>query len=115
VETPEITSADGTTRWRIVAGQVQRSTTVGESWDPMTPLGTTITAGHAPTASVVWFVGKAGAIFVTTDGVQFRRVPFVSSVDLSSIVAIDDQQATVVTVDGGRFYTANRGVTWVER
>jgi hypothetical protein len=110
----EIVSPDGTTRWRIVGGsQVQRSTTQGTSWEAVTLASErTLTAGHSPAASVAWLVGKAGAIFVTADGAQFEVVPFLSSADLATVVAVDDQQATVTTVDGRVFRTTDRGRTW---
>jgi photosystem II stability/assembly factor-like uncharacterized protein len=110
----EIISPDGTTRWRIIGGgQVQRSTTQGASWEAVTlPSERTLTAGHSPTASVAWLVGKAGAIFVTTDGIRFELVPFVSSVDLAAVIAVDDREATVTTIDGRAFRTADRGRTW---
>lgn len=110
----EIVSPGDVTRWRIVGGsQVQRSTTQGASWEAVTlPSDRTLTAGHSPAASVAWLVGKAGAIFVTADGARFEHVPFVSSADLASVVAVDDRQATVTTLDGRRFRTADRGRTW---
>jgi len=110
--TVEFASPGDATRWRILAGRVQRSTTQGERWEAVALPAATITAGHSPGPSVAWFVGRAGAIFVTTDGVRFEKTPFVSSADLTSVAAIDDRQATVTTVDGRRFRTTNRGVTW---
>jgi hypothetical protein len=111
----EFASPDGTTRWRVVDGQVQRSTTEGKSWDAVAlPSAATITAGHSPSPSVVWLVGRSGAIFVTTDGTTFERLPFVSSADLSSVMAIDGRQATVATVDGRIYGTSDRGITWIQ-
>jgi photosystem II stability/assembly factor-like uncharacterized protein len=111
----EFTSPDGTTRWRIVNGQVQRSTTAGQSWDAVTlPSPATITAGHSPSPSIVWLVGRGGVIFVTTDGTTFLRVPFVSSADLSSVMAVDGRQATVATVEGRIYGTSDRGITWIQ-
>ena len=113
----EIVSPGGTTRWRIVGGrQVQRSTDEGVTWEAVTlPGARTVTAGHSPSATVAWFVGTAGTIYVTADGTRFEPVPFVSSTDLASVVAVDDRQATVTTVDGRVFRTTDRGVSWAER
>ena len=111
----EFSSPDGATRWRVLNGQVQRSTTAGESWDAVPlPSPATITAGHSPSPAVVWLVGRNGAIFVTTDGTTFQRVPFVSTADLSSVMAIDGRQATVATVEGRIYGTSDRGVTWIQ-
>jgi putative zinc finger protein len=113
--TADFASPDGSARWRIVGGQVQRSMTQGRVWEVVTlPSPATITAGHAPTASVTWLVGRAGAIFVTTDGARFERVPFPQSVDIVSILAIDGRQATVTTVDGRVYGTSDRGVSWIQ-
>jgi hypothetical protein len=110
----DFASPDGTTRWRIAGGQVQRSTTQGRVWEVVTlPSPATVTAGHSPAPSVTWVVGSAGAIFVTTDGVRFERVPFPHAVDLAAILAVDDRQATVTTVDGRVFGTSDRGVSWI--
>jgi photosystem II stability/assembly factor-like uncharacterized protein len=112
---PEIASPNGATRWRIVDGHVQRMTTQGQGWESVAIPSTVIAAGHAPSATVAWFVGKAGVIFVTTDGARFEQVSFISSADLVEVVAIDDRTATVTTADGRQFHTADRGGTWLER
>jgi photosystem II stability/assembly factor-like uncharacterized protein len=57
-------------------------------------------------------VGRAGAIFVTTDGTRFESVPFPEPVDLVTVAAIDDRQASVTTADGRRFATSDRGASW---
>ena len=111
----EFESPGGATRWRVVNGQVQRSTTEGKSWELVAlPSAATLTAGHSPAPSVVWVVGRGGAVFVTTDGNRFARVPFPHAVDLASILAVDDRQATVVTVDGRVFGTSDRGTNWFQ-
>ena len=110
----EFASPDGAARWRVVNGRVERSTTRGKSWEAIPlPSAATISAGHAPSASVAWFVGANGAIFVTaTGGAQFERVPFPHAVDLVSVTAIDAREATVRTSDGRTFRTTDRGATW---
>lgn len=111
----EFESPGGATRWRIVNGQVQRSTTEGKSWESIAlPSAATLTAGHSPAPSVVWVVGRGGAIFLTTDGTRFDRIAFPHAVDLASILAVDDRQATVVTTDGRVFGTSDRGARWIQ-
>ena len=110
----EFASPDGRLRWRVVNGQVERSTTRGKSWEQIAmPAGATIIAGHAPRGSVAWFVGTGGAVFLTTNGTTFVRVPFPSKTDLVAVLAVDDRQATVSTADGRIFGTSDRGVTWI--
>lgn len=110
----ELRSPNPAIRWRISVGrQVERSTTGGAQWEPVTiPVGVGLTAGSAPTPSVCWLVGRAGAVYLTTDGLRFERVPFVEPLDLASVVAIDDRTATVTAVDGRVFRTTDRGITW---
>ena len=63
---------------------------------------------------MAWFVGRGGVIFVTPDGVRLERVPFPTPIDLAAILAIDDRQATVTTMDGRVFGTSDRGITWIQ-
>jgi hypothetical protein len=108
----EIVSPDGAGRWRIVNGQVQRWSPQDEAWQPAALPSQALVAGHAPSASVAWFVGKGGAIFVTSDGTSFEQVSFITTADLVAVTAIDDRQATVTTSDGRQFRTADRGASW---
>ena len=110
----EIVSPSPDSRWRIVAGTaIERSTTGGRDWEPvvMTP-PTPVTAGSSPDALVCWLVGPAGSIRLTTDGVQFRSVPFPERVDLVGVRATSATMAVVTAVDGRAFRTEDQGVTW---
>ncbi len=95
---------------------MQRSPDAGATWSNQytAPSGVFLTAGTAPSATVCWLVGRAGAIVVSTDGV-WQRVTFPDAVDLASVVAPDARTATVTTVDGRRFATADGGRTWTRR
>jgi hypothetical protein len=109
----EIVSPDQSVRWRIANGRlVERSGSGTAQFAPVLMPAAIVTAGHAPAASILWLVGPAGAIYLTTDGTRFERVPFAEPTDLASVVAVDDRQATVTTVDGRRFQTTDRGTTW---
>ena len=112
-----IVSPDVAIRWRIVEGSsIERSSDAGATWSRVAVApGGTFVAGHAPSAFVAWVVGRAGAIRVTTDGTRFESVSFPEAIDLVSVIAIDERQATVTTVDGRRFSTSDRGVTWAAR
>jgi hypothetical protein len=107
-----LVSPDPAVRWRIVNGSsVERSLNAGASWAVVWSVtGSRLIAGYAPSSSVVWVVGRG--IHVTTDGTRFEPVPFPENVDLVSVLAVDDRQATVTTVDGRRFTTTNRGQSW---
>ena len=103
------------TRWRVVgAGRVERSTDRGAQWQPAAlPESATLTGGSSPAPSVCWLVGRAGAIYVTTDGLRFVRVPFRERTDFVSIQATDGRRATVVTTDGRTMRTEDQGATWI--
>jgi hypothetical protein len=111
----EIVSPNPAYRWRISSGrQVEQSTDGGAQWEAAAiAADEELLAGHAPAASVCWLVGRGGVVYVTTDGTHFVRLPFIEPVDLRSVVAVDDMQATVTTRDGRGFRTTDRGATWV--
>jgi hypothetical protein len=109
----QVISPDPATRWRVIGGQVERSTTGGTRWEPtIFPEATTLTAGASPAPSICWFVGRTGAVYVTTDGLRFTRVPFPERTDFVSIRPTDGRRATVITIDGRTFSTEDQGTTW---
>ncbi len=111
---PEIVAPGGAARWRIVNGrQVERSTSAGAEWMPVTidPPDLLI-AGAATSPSVCWIVGRRGAVYLTTDGSRFVRLPFPEPADLVSVAASDDRTVTVSSLDGRSWQTADQGRTW---
>jgi Photosynthesis system II assembly factor YCF48/Putative zinc-finger len=107
-------SPDASVRWRIgAAGMIQRSADGGATWTILVSGATEdLTAAAAPSATVCWIVGRAGTVLLSTDGVRWQRVGFPERVDLTAIQATDSRDATVTTVDGRRFRTADGGRTW---
>ena len=88
----------------------------GPMWPaPPSDVAGQITAGSAPSAAVCWIVGRAGTVLRSTDRQTWQRLTFPVAVDLSSVNATDAQSATVGTVDGRTFSTADGGVTWMQR
>jgi photosystem II stability/assembly factor-like uncharacterized protein len=52
-------------------------------------------------------------VLMTTDeGRSWRRVPFPTVVDLVSVRATSDSNATVATSDGRTFITSDAGNSW---
>jgi hypothetical protein len=100
--------------WRVLAaGQVERSVNGGQTWAPVTITPTApIISGVAPSASVCWLIGRTGIVLLSTDGATFRRVHSPDVADLRSIIAIDEFQAKVTTIDGRVFTTEDGGETW---
>jgi Putative zinc-finger len=111
----EIRAPNSTNRWRIVGGgrQIERTTSGGTQWE-MASLSApaVLTAGVSPAPSICWIVGRAGAVYLTTDGLRFSRVMFPESIDLVSVAATDDRHATVMSADGRSFRTDDGGMTW---
>lgn len=110
----EVVSPDPMRRWRIAGtGVVERTTNGGAQWQRATlPESATLTGGSSPSPSICWLVGRAGAIYVTTDGLRFVRVAFPYRTDFVSIRATDDRRATVITIDGRTLQTEDQGATW---
>jgi hypothetical protein len=110
----EIVAPGGTVRWRILSGrQVERSTTAGREWTPADIASPELlTSGAAPSSSVCWMVGRGGAIYMTTDGVRFERLPFPETADLILVTAVDDRTANVAAADGRSWRTVDQGRTW---
>jgi hypothetical protein len=110
----EIVAPGGSARWRIVGGQqVEWSTSTTTDWGPAAiESPDVLTAGTAPSASVCWIVGRRGAVYVTSNGMRFTRVPFPEMADLVAVTATDDRTATVSSADGRSWQTIDRGATW---
>ena len=120
---PEIRSPQADYRWRIVPpSAVQRSVDGGVTWTIVTPVpaqgpvgglpAMVLTAGSSPSRDVCWIVGRAGIVFLTTDGATWQRRPIPEAADLTAVRAIDARTATVITADGRQFATADGGITW---
>jgi len=110
----EIVAPGGVARWRIVSGQqIEWSPAARNEWGPATiEAPDVLTAGAAPSATVCWIVGRRGAVYVTTDGMRFMRVPFPEMSDLVAVTATDERTATVSGADGRSWSTTDQGRTW---
>ena len=100
--------------WRVLAtGAVQRSATDSAPWTTVPlPAGVVITGGAAASPAICWLVGTRGAIFLMTDGQNFRRVTSPTSENITSVLATSARQATITTSDGNTFITADGGASW---
>ena len=110
----EIVSPNVKVRWRILtAGSVARSIDGGMTWQMQsTGVPATLTVGTAPSPTICWLVGPGGIIVLSTDGRTWQRVPFPDAIDVTSIRASDEVNATVTTADGRTFITTDGGKTW---
>jgi bacterioferritin-associated ferredoxin len=109
-----IVSSNPATRFRLLpGGGVQRSADGGATWrTEVTGATDTLTAGASPSPSVCWLIGPSGAVFLSTDGRSWRRLAFPEAEDLRAVTASDKENATITTVSGHIFVTADAGQTW---
>jgi hypothetical protein len=71
-----------------------------------------ITAGSAPAPSICWLVGRAGVIFLTEDGKNWRKLPSPSPSDFVAVVAKSATSATVTVTEEEKWSTDDAGKTW---
>jgi hypothetical protein len=110
----EVRAPDPQVRWRVAADTIQRSVDGGLSWEAqISTAGVSLLAGSAPSSTSCWFAGRGGAVFVTADGVTWRRVTAPTSEDLTAVAAEDARAATVTTAAGTVYRTSDGGATWV--
>lgn len=109
-----VVAPGGETLWRLgPENVVWKSADGGRTWaQQVFDAPVELTAGHAPSTSVCWVVGKAGAVLLTTNGHEWVPVPKPLDADLVAVQARDALTATVTAVDGRRFRTADGGKTW---
>jgi hypothetical protein len=109
-----VVSSNPATRFRLMpGGGVQRSADGGATWrTEVTGATETLTAGASPSPSVCWLIGPSGMVLLSTDGRSWRRLAFPDTVDLRSVIATDNETATVETVDGRAFITTDGGRIW---
>jgi hypothetical protein len=111
----DVVAPDNSVRWRVVDSRiVLRSDDNGATWTISYTAGANVelTAGASSSPTVCWFVGRAGAVMMTTDGRQWRTVNFPERTDLVSVTASGPRSASVTTADGRVFATADGGATW---
>jgi hypothetical protein len=101
--------------YRIVgAGLVERTTDGGATWQgQLVSQNADFTAGSAPSAKICWLVGRAGAIFRTSDGTNWKKIPPPAIVDLVGVNATDASTATVTSAGGKKYSTENAGKIWI--
>ena len=108
----EASAPDRRYRWRVNGLVVERTTDGGTTWASLSGMpGTQVLAIASPGANVAWFVGRAGTVFVFSEG-AWTRVTFPESIDLTSVRAVSGREAQVTTLDGRVFRTTDGGQTW---
>ena len=111
----DIQSPDGNVRWRLDGATVSRTSNGGATWsEQFTGTATTLTAGFSPSPTICWVVGRRGVVLLSTDSQTWRRLEFPDpAADLVRVTATDSTAATVHTLDGRVFRTADGGRTWI--
>jgi hypothetical protein len=110
-----IPTPDKNVIYRIVgAGFVEHTTDGGATWQgQLVSPNANFMAGSAPTPKICWLVGRAGAIFRTSDGSNWKKIPPPASADLVGVNATDASTATVTAADGQKYSTDTAGKIWV--
>ena len=100
--------------WRVApSGAIEHSRDGASTWIvQLAEPGSVLTAGSAPSDVVCWLVGRAGAVFRTSDGTTWVRLPAPTPDDLVGIEAEDARTAIVTTAGGVSFRTVDGGQTW---
>jgi len=113
-----ISAPNNAALWRVSsAGIIERSTDAGASWQVQSSgVVSDLLTGSAPTADVCWIVGRNGTILRTTDsGSHWQKLNAPSTEDLTSIFAVNAQQATVSTSTPPKSYrTTDAGKSWMQ-
>ena len=109
-----VSSPDGKTVWWIgPAGVIERTADNGKKWQgQFRNEQSTLAGGSSPSARVCWMVGTAGTVLRTIDGEHWEKVSAPADTDLVSVIARDEKEATVVSMDGRTFSTRDGGETW---
>ncbi|MGA8144789.1 MAG: YCF48-related protein [Candidatus Acidiferrales bacterium] len=100
--------------YRIAGGGfIEHSEDGGASWQSqLLNASSEFTAGSAPAPNTCWLVGRAGVIFRTEDGKNWKRISAPAASDLISVTAKDAFAAVVTTSDGQQWSTDDAGETW---
>lgn len=110
----DVTSPTAASRWRIAIGigvnYFGKTALAGRLAD--IPASTTMLAGSSPQDDVCWMVGRAGAVYLTTDGTHFTRIAFPDVVDLVAVRATNAQTVTVTSSSGRTYRTTDAGKSW---
>ncbi|MGE3841450.1 MAG: zf-HC2 domain-containing protein [Vicinamibacterales bacterium] len=106
-----IVSPSGRFSWTASAAGVIRRDGPGEPSLPVVETGDRLTIGLAISDTSAWFGGRAGALWHTSDGRSWQRVPLPTTSDISELIASGNAGLTVVA-GGVRLSTADDGASW---
>ncbi|HEX4003091.1 MAG TPA: zf-HC2 domain-containing protein [Candidatus Acidoferrales bacterium] len=109
VQTP-----DTNVLWHIRdSGFIERSVDGGATWHGTLPKQNAhYIAGSAPSANILWLVGRNGVVLLTQDGSHWQTIAPPQQTDFVGVTARDAWSATVTAADGRRFSTSNQGADW---
>jgi hypothetical protein len=109
-----IRTPDSDVAYRIAdGGFIEQTEDGGATWQgQLLNPAADITAGSAPAPSICWLVGRAGVIFLTEDGKNWRKLLSPSSSDFVAVVAKSATSATVTVTEEEKWSTDDAGKTW---
>jgi len=111
---PVIPTPDPNVIYRIqIGGFIERSQDGGATWQgQLLDSSAELRAASAPAPNVCWVVGRAGVVFTTGDGKNWRNVSISGATDLTSVEARDELTAAASATDGQKWSTEDGGRTW---
>lgn len=105
-----VVSPDGQGGWVVQNGIISRAGPPAAGTG--TDTGDDLRAGGAWSDTIAWIVGARGAVWRTTDGAAWSRVPFPTTATLIAVDVTGRDTATVTTEGGERLTTTDGGRTW---
>ena len=110
----DVSPPSSASRWRITTGGAVEYLAAGAPAVRVADMPPSVrsTAGSSSSERVCWMVGRAGAVYLTTDGLDFARIAFPETADLVAVRATDARTATVTTSNGRIFQTSDAGNSW---
>jgi hypothetical protein len=108
-----VSSTDRSVYWALEDSGTIFRWTDQKSWQQQkSGVQTDLFAGQAVSNTVCWAVGSNGTILLTTDGTRWKRIRSPTNENVVGISAANADVADIVTTDGSRFSTYDRGGNW---
>jgi hypothetical protein len=110
-----VSSPDGAATWRLgPSGLIQFSEDSGTHWTVQkTGIVDALLAGSAPSSEICWLAGSNGVMVRSTDaGAHWQKLSSPTNLDITTVFAVDAQQAIITTSTNQSYKTIDGGKTW---
>lgn len=107
-----VRAPSGTVSWSVTAaGAIVRRDAGGTSGAAVLT-GDQLTSGLAESETSVWIAGLGGALWHTSDGLEWKRVAAPTTEDITALADARQSGVTLIVGSGRRFTTTDGGQTW---